>query len=487
MATMPERTAFLAGWAFGHSVLLVVSSAIALILNEPVIVGAAAASSFGAFFALGFRESGTRRIVHPANVLTALRLAAVIGLSIRGSRAGGLWIVGAGLGFVAVDALDGWIALKTGKTSAFGEFFDKETDAFFVLSLCLLSIRKGLFPPWIVSLGLLRYLFVIAAFLFASKTAQETRSGRGRTIHTTVVLVLLAAFVPLPFPRLPLALLACFLLGASFGLDGMRTFGARSRARNTVGARPVRDQADVAAFFDELAADYRERHGRPDRLLRTRLRLIRDLARIGPDAVILEIGCGTAVHLLRLVGGTRRGLGIDLSPAMIAAAERSAADASDQTGRVALRTDDAESLATVADESVDVAFCVGSIEHFLDRRQAVRSAFRVLKKGGRFVCLTPNGSWIYYRRLAPLLGRETRHLATDAFLTKPAAESLLGEAGFSRGPIGYWSFIPRGDMTPLMGRLFTLLDAIGRAAGVPALRGGLYFVGRKQRSDESGG
>jgi SAM-dependent methyltransferase len=101
------------------------------------------------------------------------------------------------------------------------------------------------------------------------------------------------------------------------------------------------------------------------------------------------------------------------------------------------------------------------------------SVFRVLKPGGRFVCLTPNGHYLWYRWLAPLLGLETRHLSTDGFLSRRQLERLLQEVGYRNLYLDYWTFIPRGDMQPLHAALLHVLDRIGRLMAPDRLRGGL--------------
>jgi ubiquinone/menaquinone biosynthesis C-methylase UbiE len=57
----------------------------------------------------------------------------------------------------------------------------------------------------------------------------------------------------------------------------------------------------------------------------------------------------------------------------------------------------AEQLGSVADASIDVAFSVGALEHMLDKGHVIANVFRVLRPGGRFICLTPTGHYPWYR------------------------------------------------------------------------------------------
>jgi 2-polyprenyl-6-hydroxyphenyl methylase/3-demethylubiquinone-9 3-methyltransferase len=237
---------------------------------------------------------------------------------------------------------------------------------------------------------------------------------------------------------------------------------------------PARGHGDVRSFFDRSAAEYVEQHGNPSRLLRYRLSLLRRAARFQPGDVVLEIGCGDGAHLLALAGELGRGLGIDLSTSMVERA-RARAAAQGLGQRIRFAADLAERLSSVADASVDVVMCTGSLEHMLDQPAVARAAARVLRPGGRFVGLTLNGGYVWYRRIAPWLGLDVCHLATDHFLRREELKALLTAAGFSAVAITPWTFIPRGDMPPSLARLLAVLDVAGRLTRLPSLRGGLRF------------
>ncbi|MFB6232334.1 MAG: class I SAM-dependent methyltransferase [Salinibacter sp.] len=235
--------------------------------------------------------------------------------------------------------------------------------------------------------------------------------------------------------------------------------------------RPVTAKADVQAFFDDLARHYAERHGPAEALRRHRLRVLARHAQFGASDVVLDVGCGDGAHLRALADRIDHGLGIDLSPQMVQAARDQA-----QHPSLTFRVGDAERLASVPDASVDAVLCVGVLEHLLHPARALRQIARVLKPSGRVVALTLNGDHWWYR-LADRLGVPTRHLATDRRLSPARARRLLRKSGL-RPDIGFWRFVPSGDLPRPLSALCRALDQLGQRVAPSALRGGLRLVGR---------
>ncbi|WP_022948920.1 class I SAM-dependent methyltransferase [Methylohalobius crimeensis] len=255
--------------------------------------------------------------------------------------------------------------------------------------------------------------------------------------------------------------------------------------------KPVTIQGpeDIRAFFDDLASDYRDLHGNAERLLRYRLGVIERLLGAVPrtaengsrshdetsscNNTLLEIGCGNGMHLFALAHRFRRCIGVDLSPKMIAAAE-SVRRIHPLRERIELFPAPAETLEGVRDTSVDVALCVGVLEHIPNQEAALCQIRRVLKPGGACICLTPNAGFLWHR-WAPRLGRTCQYLSTDRFLDAGEARRMIREAGLEMARLDYWRFVPRGDLSPLLGWGLTVLDWPGRWLHLAVLRGGLCF------------
>jgi 2-polyprenyl-6-hydroxyphenyl methylase/3-demethylubiquinone-9 3-methyltransferase len=251
----------------------------------------------------------------------------------------------------------------------------------------------------------------------------------------------------------------------------------------------VRDAEDVRRFFDALADEYRDSHGHAGRLLRDRLALIRALLRGAGRSCLVEIGCGNGLHLFPLAHDFDHVVGTDLSPRMIAAAERQRAGHS-RGAHIRLAAHAAERLSSVADASADAVLCVGAFEHMLDPRAVLKEVGRVLRPGGAFVCLAPNGGCLWYTHFAPFLGLRTRHLSTDRFMGPAEWRARLIESDLHALVIGTWRFVPAGDMPAWAAAAMSLLDRIGRALRIATFRGGVYvkavkpaFASREYRAD----
>lgn len=242
--------------------------------------------------------------------------------------------------------------------------------------------------------------------------------------------------------------------------------------------RRIRSRDEIIGLFDEQATHYSEQHGNPGKLLAYRTRLIREAARLQKDDTVLDVGCGTGHHLIAMAEQFRKGIGIDFSETMVQFARMNVEDAQ-LNSSLTFCLDDAETLATMRENSIDVAMCVGVLEHIPNRLSVVMSIHRVLKSGGRFVCLTPNGDFVWYTTLAPSLDLDTRHLSTDHFLSQVELRKLLRRGGFEHFRIDHWSFIPKGDMSAVMGGALQVLDSAGKVFRLSNFRGGLLGVAFK--------
>lgn len=154
-----------------------------------------------------------------ANAVTLLRLCGMLVLPWLAPGQIVYW----GAVLFAMDGVDGWIARRAGLAGEFGEFLDKESDAFLTLMLCLVLYRlPDGFGPWILLPGLLRYLFVLFVKFAKPPQAKEQRTAKARWISFFMMLTLLASFAAYPsyldYCR-PLATLMTLVLACSFAMS----------------------------------------------------------------------------------------------------------------------------------------------------------------------------------------------------------------------------------------------------------------------------
>jgi len=119
--------------------------------------------------AFGMHRSYTHDTLGMCNFITVIRLALTASLasllvSPKGPDAADLWVAFTVASIaLLLDGADGWAARRAGLASRFGARFDMEVDSLFALVLALIAIKTGQAGPWVLALGLPRYLFFAAA------------------------------------------------------------------------------------------------------------------------------------------------------------------------------------------------------------------------------------------------------------------------------------------------------------------------------------
>ena len=206
-------------WSILHAIIIFLSTLISFASQKLWIVSAAGSLSFLFLIFLNWGRWSKTGPFGIANLVTLARLGVIILIGIVPNLVSAPAITISGFLLLTADGIDGWIAKRLGEASEFGEYFDKETDAFFLLLVCLLALSKGLFGPWILALGLLRYGFVLLRWFVRPGISQERKSNQARFIYTLVMGALLLCFLPISAIQLPLAALATMMLVYSFAGD----------------------------------------------------------------------------------------------------------------------------------------------------------------------------------------------------------------------------------------------------------------------------
>jgi phosphatidylglycerophosphate synthase len=145
---------------------------------------------------------------------------------------------------LVLDAVDGWVARRTGSVSPLGARFDMETDAFLILVLS--AHVATMFGGWVLAIGLARYGFWIAGRLVPWMAATLPYRYWRKPVTAIQGITLTAASSGLlpHWPTVVLLLAALALLTESFGRDVWWLWRHRDRvsvpdavAADTVSAR----------------------------------------------------------------------------------------------------------------------------------------------------------------------------------------------------------------------------------------------------------
>ena len=120
-----------------------------------------------------------------------------------------------------LDGLDGWLARRSGMSSAFGARFDMEVDALLILALSILAWTHDKAGAWVIVSGLLRYLFVVAGWIWPWMERPLEPSRRRQTVCVIQIAALIAVVLPAVTPPLSTVIAAAALavLAASFLID----------------------------------------------------------------------------------------------------------------------------------------------------------------------------------------------------------------------------------------------------------------------------
>jgi len=135
------------------------------------------------------------RVTQARLALVALLAAALVEPAVY--RDAGWIVAGLALFALVLDGVDGFLARRLDECSSFGARFDMEVDAALIMVLCLGVMAAGLAGPWVLLLGLMRYLFLMAGRWLYWLNEPLPESFRRKMVCVWQVAALLVAISPL--------------------------------------------------------------------------------------------------------------------------------------------------------------------------------------------------------------------------------------------------------------------------------------------------
>ena len=210
-----------AAWAIAQVLLLGVVGATAGLGPLGWAAGLAYGFATWAFLGYGMQRHRTRSLGPADRVTLARGLMVGAVTALVADRAGQdvpvALVVTLAAVALSLDWVDGQVARRTGTSSALGARFDMEVDAFLILVLsAYVAVHMG---PWVLAIGLMRYVFVAASWRFRWMNAPLPASYARKVVAAVQgIFLVVAASGLLPFAAVLVGLALASLVW-SFGRD----------------------------------------------------------------------------------------------------------------------------------------------------------------------------------------------------------------------------------------------------------------------------
>ncbi len=215
-----ESIAKILQWNKIHAVALILLTVISLLLESTVLLAVVSLLSFCYFV---YFNRGTWQTLKPfggyANWVTGFRLIMIFFLMVLWPIMPNLLFIVLMVTFAVLDGIDGKLARKYKQESIFGEYFDMELDALFVLFSCLVLYLKGYEGIWILIPGLLRYIFVIYVWLFSAVPKKDKKQRFATIIAGVFFMTLLVSLAFQNIVQEVILILSSIAIVVSFGIS----------------------------------------------------------------------------------------------------------------------------------------------------------------------------------------------------------------------------------------------------------------------------
>lgn len=220
-------------WAVGLGAVLAAAMVLALVGLRPVALAFALTGyALGATMVLALLRRGYPHAdIGLCNLVTLARMALTAALLAPLVAPAWAWaVLGVALVALGLDALDGWLARRQDRASAFGARFDMEVDAALGLVLAVNAWTDGSAGIAVLLLGVPRYVFIATAWIWPWMAAElPDRFGR-KVVCVVQIAALIALQAPVVSGAVATALVgvAAVALLWSFGRDTLWLWRAQA-------------------------------------------------------------------------------------------------------------------------------------------------------------------------------------------------------------------------------------------------------------------
>ncbi len=210
----------IAFWNDRHALLMILAAILAFLTNSILPILLIGFGSFTYFIALhrhflnDFSPFGGY-----ANWVTFLRLVLVCSALFYANYLSGLALGLLLTASVLLDAVDGYLARKFNQASVFGQYFDMEVDALFVLGMCFYYYLFQGIPSWILLPAIMRYVFRVTTMVFKKADFQEKKKNYAAFIAGTFFVILLLGTILEDSMRYYSLLVGSLLIIISFSIS----------------------------------------------------------------------------------------------------------------------------------------------------------------------------------------------------------------------------------------------------------------------------
>jgi ubiquinone/menaquinone biosynthesis C-methylase UbiE len=247
----------------------------------------------------------------------------------------------------------------------------------------------------------------------------------------------------------------------------------------------TRSEKDVIKFYNEYCADWDTRFNpcdSTDYFFEKRWQSFTNILNSTnfkfKDTVALELGIGTGVYIDRSSRIFKQIIAVDGSAGMLKLLNKRLQ--ANNIYNVAVVESNVLSMPFLKDESVDVIYFFGLIEHIIDVGQFIKEINRILCHGGIVIGVTPNGRSPWYR-LRKFIRKTRKHCSSDKYYTAKEIVNIFTKYGFSLDKMQYWGGVPAGIRNKFIFLTLCFFEKIAENTFLRRYLGGITFMFKKYK------